>query len=490
MVLDAGSGSGGGTLIPRNKTIFGQNPEDIRARFDALFSNGGSPDEIEALKQFIASQAQPNQDLADLLQGNAGMPSNDGPAPNAKNPFRSSFKDTFRDAGMPPIEGGNIEGIKRPALKAPVAEKQEVSALDQLFGTLLDSVGQGGSISFDYETALRQSEDAIRDAYQADIGAIRGQNKGARRETARDRQEIERMYNKLARSYERSGKRSMRQGRNLSEEVQGLYNDASGNVEQTASDIASQQAALAQGLGIEEAFTDIIPEQSNNTMDMISQIQENGADGAARMLGYAGNNRRFMERGAQGARLEGVQESGELLGALQDFIQGNKNQISNLRAQRRGDLLANEQSVNSTIAEMQASADSEQWDRLMQLAGLKLDIENTQIDNDLAAQKLAADLAGNSEEASADYLPKFMQQYAGFLQNEVKNPKRQGIINDILDAEDFRRGTYEAANGEFVDMNPQSAAAVAEEIAREQGITDPQFLAKIRMAAMIQAQGT
>lgn len=96
---------------------------------------------------------------------------------------------------------------KRPAPKlqsAGAADAAPVVGMPDYLGKLMQSMlTDSASQTFDYESALKQSEQGIRGAYAAEINAIRGNNKAARKETKSARKQIEHMYNGLAATYGR-----------------------------------------------------------------------------------------------------------------------------------------------------------------------------------------------------------------------------------------------------------------------------------------------
>lgn len=401
-------------------------------------------------------------------------------------------------------------------------QRQVDNGLEQLFSQLVASVGSG-SPTFDYESALQESQQAIRQAYRNDIDAVRGSNKAARRDTAKNRQELESLYAALARSYNKAGGRAMEQGQDLAAQMQEISGSASDSVNQSAQQIAQEQAAMAQGLGIEAAMPDIMQSQGNELQEDLTQIADSGAQSANTQLSFAGNQQRFMERGSQGARLEGTNRSADLLADLQDFIQGNRQQVSQLRSQRSRDISANETSVMNSIAEMQAAAEAQQWERLMGLADMKLDIENTQQDNDLASAEFRAKLRDqrfdhrssladreldaqqtqaqlqqelmlaqmnnrNDPQEEESFMPSWLEKYSQFVGQEL-GPRQKRLMNSVTNSDQFTQGQMEAPNGSMIDLTPNAAAQFAKKKAIEQGITDPALLAEIGLAAMLFAQG-
>lgn len=366
---------------------------------------------------------------------------------------------------------------------------QELSSLDQLFQQLVGSVGQG-AVSFDYETALRDSEKAIRDAYRADIGAIRGANRGARKDTAANRREVEAMYEALSRQYEKTSNQAGRQGERRANLMQGRSERSADHLTELAAKLGNEQADLAKGLGIEEAMAGLIPENTEVATRDAGRILKEGAQDANRQLGFADNQQRFLQRGGINAQLEGTNRSANMLSDLQNFLQDNLNNVANLRGQRARELAANKQGVMDSVSEMQMSADNEMWERLMSLAGLKLDMEDTQIDNDFNMAKLEqqAALAAQRGGDKESFIPEYLQKYNEAL-GAMPKPLR-GLMNSITKSDEFSQGRFAAPNGEFIKLNPTAAANAAEEQAlAENPNLSAEEIAMIRLAAQVYAQG-
>lgn len=357
-------------------------------------------------------------------------------------------------------------------------------ALDQLFNKLMGALGNGGP-TVDYESALEQSEAAIRDAYANDIQAIRMGNQGARRQTANQREELEQMYNALAQTYQKAGKRSMRQADQLGDRIQDNANLAGHQVSKTANRMLDEQAARAQELGIEDAYANSAEPVETRAQQQVQQIQKEGNRDANRQLGFGGNSQRFMERGGQTARLEGTNRSADLLENLQNFLLQSRQQIAGLRGDRSRELAANESSIMGSVAEMNSAADSELWDRLMSMAGLKLDIDKERNDqsNDLA--RIQASLAGGGSGTSMPGAENFQnsQHYLSQLQRPEVGSR---LFDQLLRSDEFKYGQVKhPQSGEMYKLTPEYAMDQIQRIAEEQGLS-PQDINLLRLAVFTQ----
>lgn len=490
-------------------------------------------------------KSKANPDLAALLLGQKGVPAGDnvpfknlnaGSLPvdyidpnlqrllderNRKKKSTDQIKGADGAASPRISRGGG--GGRNPRRRA--IRKQE----DDLTGFLKDYLAEkmatiGGT--FDYESALRESEKAIKQAYKRDINAIRGSNRRARKDSAANRREVEALYRALSESYQDTAQESIENGQQLAEMMQAVTEGSQNTLSDLASQIQNEQASLAQGLGIEEAAESWMPEQAENTQEQLAAMAAEGSEDANRQLGFAGNQQRWLERGSQNALLEGTNQSAQLLRDLQDYIQGNRDKITDLRSMRGQELASNKSEIMAQVQDMQAQQDQALWDQLMQYSNLKLDIEDTQADNDLARRKLRFDIRDSNRDArqwaaefglkkdeaewgrkmdakelelallkssgmagGSDAVPGYFQDFTEVLQS--MNPRVQNIAQSIVNSDVFQKGIwYDKESKREFKLNPTSAAAEARRIAEEEfGIKDRTRLNQIALAAMVYAQG-
>lgn len=430
---------------------------------------------------------------------------------------------------------------KYKAPKAKVQAPQRRRAVrkqnDNMTDFLQDYLAQkmatvGGT--FDYESALRESEQAIKEAYARDIKAVRGSNQAARRDTAANRKDVEALYAALSRSYADNAQEALGQGQELAGMMQDTTQETAGSIQDIAAQIASQQAELASGLGLPEVTADYMPQQAENVQKQLAALSAEGSEDANRQLGFAGNQQRWLMRGANNANLEGTNRSAELIRDLQDFVQGNRTQISEMQGLRGREIANNKSEIMSAVAEQQAAQDEALWKQMMDFSNLKLDIEDTQADNRLANRKHrftirdanreakqwaseqglkeaqfnwdrktdkwdrkldsrkleleALKAASRGEEDAESWVPGYFQDYSQALQE--MNPRARQVAQSMIGSKPFQHGAWtdKDAKREF-KLNPTSAAALAEDMAKEAGITNPKQIALIKLAAMVYAKG-
>lgn len=412
-------------------------------------------------------------------------------------------------------------------------QRQEENLTDYLQDYLAEKMATIGG-TFDYESALRESEKAIKDAYRRDIQAIRGSNKQARKDSAENRKDVEALYSALSRSYEESAQTAMEQGQQLAEMMQEVTQGSQSNLQELASGIANEQASLAEGLGVEEATSAYMPQQALDTQEQLAEMGQEGAEDSNRQLGYAGNQQRWMMRGGQNAMLEGTNRQADLLRDLQDYTQGNRSEIANLRSMRGRELAGNKSDIMAQVADMQAQQDEALWNQLMDYSGLKRDIENDQFDHTMRTKEFRQDiregnrdarqwaaeqgldqaqfawdqktdrwdrqakiremqlkamLSGGSGGGSEDSnLPGYLEDFSAHLGQ--MNPNARQFAQNFVQSKPFRTGEwYDAESKREFKMNPTVAGRLAVETARQAGITNTRQLNLIKLAAMVYAEG-
>lgn len=396
---------------------------------------------------------------------------------------RVSRQTTIRSRPAPRISGGGGGGT------APSGGGSD--SLDILDNLVQSMLSDSASQSFDYESALRQSQNAIRQAYGAEIGAIRSNNRAATRETRRDRREIEAMYAGLAKSYGQMANQSIREGKSDAAQQVALANQANKTIGANAKKSTGEEAKMLKDLGLEETADQIIAPDFKETRRAQNENTSRGARKAGVEKQLAGIDRDFFQQGGFASRTEGTNRSVDMLRSLQDYVRGNRNEIAVIAGKRAQDLAQNRTSTMQAAAEAESRADSEMWDRMMQVTGLRAQIEDTNFDNSLAAQKFkytqvsdrrdradrAAELAAKNKNS---YLPQSLQNAMGVIQqNNANQPGRvTSILQSLFNSQAYRDGSVTRVQGKGAGaknvshkLTPAEAANMAERAAKQAGLS-------------------
>lgn len=370
----------------------------------------------------------------------------------------------------------------RPGIDTP--DENPTAVLDQLVQSMLrDSASQ----SFDYEDALKQSQNAIRAAYGAEINAIRSNNGAARKQTKRDRNEVEAMYAGLAATYGQEAKTATHNGAVAAQDQVNLQRQANQDITQSQRQTTGEEAKMLKDLGLEDTADQIIAPDFKQNQKVTSENTQRGARKAGVAKEMAAANSQFFQRGGVTARLEGTNRSADMLTALQDYIRGNNSQISTIRGKQSADLLQNKLSVQEQAAKAQSDADNELWDRMMQVTGLKAQIEDTNFDNSLAAQKFKysqqqdrRELAAKSQKNTKSFIPESLQNAMGVIQQERPNNPNSvtAILQSLFNSQQYRDGSVSRVVGKGAGaksvshkLTPAEAANMAEKAARQAGLS-------------------
>lgn len=366
--------------------------------------------------------------------------------------------------------------------KGKAGKSHGMSQQQQLFQQLTQIAGQLGAPTIDYEQALKDSAAQIRDAYAHDIAAIRSGSAAARKDTAQNRREVEQAYAGLAQSYMGQSHKAVKQGKGLAKAMRNSSEQAAHFLDHTSDQNLNQQASLAKGLGIEDAMPAASASQTKEAAQGVERLVHEGAHAANSQLGYTGNQARFLQRGGQNAKLEGTNQSSALLQDLQHFLQGQHQQIQGLKGQKHHELAANQSSVMSSVADMQQQAQQDQWSRLMDLAGLKMDMnqQRFQQHSDKADYRLklmeqqqqalqdAQSNSGSSMPGAQNFAD--AQQYLQKLQHPGQGTQ---LFDNFLNSTQMTNGTFHSdSQHKDVPLTPYKAMQLVEQQARAQGLSE------------------
>lgn len=427
---------------------------------------------------------------------------------------------------QPGGSSNRVDGIATPQRVAPQVTMQKRAAkspgapevdsepfsmgdqFDALNALAMSMLTDSAGATYDYETAIQESTNAIKKAYGAEIKAIRNNNKSARRQTKKDRKELEDLYKGLAKSYGGAAQQAVAQGENTVEQLQQIAAQSAGTINAQQMQSTQDQAQMLKDLGLEATADQIITPDFAQSADSQAQIasQSNNAQTLATQL--AGNQQGFMRRGKQAAKMEGVNQQGDLMDQLRNYVRGNRDQIAVLKGQRAREISQNKNDTMAAAAEAEASAQSDMWDRLMEYAGLQMDVEQANFNNNLAANKFQyqqdndrADRKwdakkwraeqrqqGSSGSANSPY-PENLSDAMSILQNQSSQPQILAeILQGVWESKDFAYGQKIGQNGETYKLTPAMAANMAERAARQRGIKSEQDIQAIRLAAYRSAE--
>lgn len=396
--------------------------------------------------------------------------------------------------------GGNGPKMRTaPQVTMRPAPQIDPSGGGQNSGNLLDQLMQSmlsdsASNNFDYEAALQQSQNAIRQAYGAEIAAIRSNNNAARKDTRKARQELEHMYNGLAAVYGQSANHALAQGNQGAQAAIDLANQTNDAIVNENSKVTGQEAQMLKDLGLQATADQVIAPDYAKMKQVTADVSKKGNENAQFQKNQGTINRDYFQRGRTGVVFEGKNRQADLIAQLQDYLRQNRNQIGTLVGQRAKELANNKLSVQQSIASQQAQADQQMWQRLMDYANLKSQIENTNIDNTLAANKFkwqqkmdVANLNKKGTSATKSNLPANLQKSFSIVASNAQHPQAvANALQTLFASNEFKTGQKGGLNGQTYKLNQFEAAALAEQTAKQLGlsVTDTNALKLAAMASV------
>lgn len=437
------------------------------------FAKGGG--NSISIQQFLDQVHRPaNNDLLGLLTGSSAKPMD---------------KDL---SGLVGGNGGRVAPPQRVAppvtmepktsLGPPVQQQDaQSSSLDMLTELAMSMLTQPGA-SYDYESAMQSAAQGIRQAYAAEIGAIRSNNRAARKDTKRARKQIEHLYEGLARKMGNQAVRAEKRGDRNAAEQQGIYQDSTDALAQLNQQITGDESQMLQDLGLQAAAPEVISPNYDQLASQASFLTGEGAR-AAELAGRMGDAQsRYMSRSQAGALREGADQSAGLIAELQNYLRQNRGQIGILKGNRAKEVQASNANIQGQAAQMAAEQDAQTWDQVMQLIDTVSGIENTNFDNQLAANKFRWDQKSDKWRMRQDAMnqqqqdaPDPMANYAPNIKDalsiiaQTQDPHDQKALNALMQmfgSNEFRTDQVALGNGDTTKLTVYEAMAMA----RKKGI--------------------
>jgi hypothetical protein len=344
--------------------------------------------------------------LRNLLGGNGGGGGNNvlaqifGPTsqdltangliPPAPKPSSSNF---LADVlGQGPISGDLSHlGGDQQAQQQPQQPQDFVEAFLKSMAGNIGGGNASGLNQADYEQALKDSAAKIKGAFGAEIGAVKASSAAARHQTKRSKKQIKAMYNALARQYNKGAGAEVAQGKDIANAINNVAGQAASGTQASSDQLLNEQAALAQGLGVQAALPTVAAQQSADVAKQVGNIRNYGSQEAVNQLANSGSQQRFLVRGGKNSLLEGTNRRADLVEQLQAFLQQNMGKIADIKGQRGQALAANDLAFTKSANDAAANTQDTAWTHEKDLANLLLTLrgQNNSSNSQLADQQQA-----------------------------------------------------------------------------------------------------
>jgi len=409
--------------------------------------NWGKPSVPKGLKDFFNSSAPGNgfnnlADLVDMLKSKAGgggepykwqsgLPGGD------KNNTASLLEGALMGAGM-----GASQGRPKQTARGPSADQELLAQLDAL-------MNQGGMIGDpgQLQAALSEAAGGIKKAFGAQIGSIRNQNQGARADTAEGSKEIRAMYNALAKDYRKGAKLEAKGGKKFGKTLAGMGAKQAKDIGAGTSRIMEENSALSAGL---EA-PDLAQELNTSVADQGQRLQGNAINAANRegraAAGQSNIERRYLNTMAPNTNLEGTNRAADLYSQLQDYLQNNRDKISELAGARAAALAQSKASIQGSYSSQQSDALQDMINNKMALAQLRMQMQDSKWDRKMDVAGLAQAGAGEQDDpyaGLADQSAGPMALLGNYMASGGANAKQVGnLYNDFSDNNSMKLGYYD-----------------------------------------------
>lgn len=354
------------------------------------------------------------------------------------------------------------------------------NSIDMLTNLAMDMLTQPGA-SYDYESAMQQAAHGIRQAYAAEIGAIRSNNKAYRRDTKKARKQIEHLYNGLAKQLGRDSVRAENQGDRDARDQMRIAGQGTDALSQLNQQLIGDETSMLQNLGLQDAAPALVSPDYDRMGAQIADLTGEGTR-AAQLANRQGDAQsRYMRRSQAGARFEGADQSAALIGQLQDYLRQNRGQIGVLKGNRAKEVAASNASIQGQAAQMAADQNSQTWDQVMELLNNVSDIENTNFQNQLEANKFQWDqkmdkrglrldqqkmLNSQQNDAAgnpmANYAPNLEDAFSIIAQTrDPGDRKATAALLQLFGDNAFRKDQVDLGNGETAKLTVFEAMAMA-----------------------------
>lgn len=436
------TGNVGGPNFP------GPSLSDIQKLIGQKNSGGGGHADIQALlQQFLGQQQQGNfngfegASLVPVSQnagnGGTGIPGR----PDVLGYVAHGLLSGDPNA---PEQYGLGRDITTPADQPK--QSAEDAAIQALVGKLPGLI-DGGMSQADFETALKNSDAAINSGFGAQMNAVRAASNNAKHTTAKNSKKIDAMYRALSKDYATAANDEVARADQYTSKIKGVTKHSEQAVQGNADQILNQQAALAQGLGVESATPNIQSTQKDQVHKQVAAIEGRGQRDLNDTLRNSQTQEQFLAREGVNSGYAGAEMRGNLLQQLEGYLQGNQGKIADLKGALSQALLANEDQLRAAMSSSNDKAFGQSLDVVKFLESVK------------------NDKIKNSKSSATDPITGLLSksdQLSQLLNGQTGNPQ---LLNDFLLTDPaVQNGTWDTTDkaGNVTHHNTTAAKVMSE----------------------------
>lgn len=364
-----------------------------------------------------------------------------------------------------------------------------INALMELAGNM--PMPESGGI--DIAGIMKDAAGAARKPFQAQIQSTKHQNKRAKADTDYGSDQIRKMYNALSRSNRRAATRESDQSADTSQNLQAAAAQSAEELSAQNQQRLDQSAAQSAALGSGDLATTLASDINANTSEASRQLVETAGNAAVATTNRGEAERRYLNRQGQNVKLTGTNRAADLYGDLQDYLQGNRDQINELRGQAsaaagsaKSAAAASAASAQSDMYGQQYQAHQDLLSNQMALLGMKTGLQQQDFENNMAEDDFGLKLQQlqmQGQEQEQPLVPGFdnrmiealpPEQRSALMLQQFLNPQSGGALANIMKNPALSQGFYTNEQGDKLPLggNPLNS----QQLMAELGLTseDPQ----------------
>lgn len=394
--------------------------------------NGGGGSKTDQLLKALQSSSKSNPYAA-----------NGGPAYNQywNNPNRVAY-------------GGQMGSNAAMGIPQPDANPDQQSAQQKLIQQLLAGLNAGKPVVKTPDQIKKEAASTIGMQFNPQIKSIQQLMTDARKDSGLNAKDIKALYADLAGSYDADAKFAQNEiAKAKADEVKSLGGLQSRNDQQYNGQMADQ-AAEFQKLGIQDA----LPQATKNQVDdraFLNSLNNTESAAQQRFLGDMGlSESNYYRRGAGIAQQRGNESVESLLGNVDQYLKQEGGQLSDLQGQKGSAISQLVSQMTQANNSAYGSWDSDRWSRMAQMLGLLNQSDSQNFNQQMALLK--ASQAGQGGNAPT----KGIEGAYGVLSKLLGNNSGNTIsaLQNFLQGQTQREGTFRDPNNQPRDMTPQQAA--------------------------------
>lgn len=292
-----------------------------------------------------------------------------------------------------------------------------------------------------FDQLLGQARSTASAQFDPLITELQGEMQRTKKRGRANQKEAHAMYNALASDIAAELPAITDQMARASKETQRMYDEAQAELKNQYDKQAEEQAALYKKLGIQAATPEATQQARDDQAYFQNQSTLDEKQSLQLLKEMKNSDVSYNRQSADNTRLAGNNIASDIGAQLEEYLQTAGTKLSGLKASKESAIQAMLSQLQQQDAERVQKAESQEYDRLMDMFNLQLKMQDMQSKAAARAAKNNGSLfkGTNGPTGAANYLAEIYGSGDTFTPDKIME-----AINDVMGSKDMVAGKYQS----------------------------------------------